>query len=148
MSEILLRLYSGLLHREGNGLSCLSVPRMQRRFGFVLRLCLAGYFLCLNNVFHVLVPPRGYPPLFATPGHFRPRTRAGDEAAAATRPPLYIPEVLGTRKTRCSQRSFLNLRRPGFPALFGRISWSCMFVYALTEIQMQAADHGAVLHSF
>jgi len=61
-------------------LSRLSVPRMQRR-GFVLKLCLVGYFICLNSTFHLLVPSGGYfLPLFAALSRLRPNNpRAAGE---------------------------------------------------------------------
>jgi len=46
--------------REGCGFSRLSVPRMQRRVGFVLKPGFVGYFLGVNSIFHLFVTPRGY----------------------------------------------------------------------------------------
>jgi len=43
-------------HHEGCGLSRLSVLRMQGTVGFVSKPC----FLCLNIIFHLLVPQGGY----------------------------------------------------------------------------------------
>ena len=58
--EIIPRVHFGLFHLEGCGFSHRSVPQMQRIFGFVMKPCLVVYFLCLNSLFHFLVPPRGY----------------------------------------------------------------------------------------
>jgi len=43
MTEIIARLDFGLFHREGCGLSRLSVSCKQRRFGFVMKSYLVGY---------------------------------------------------------------------------------------------------------
>jgi len=59
VSEILPRLHFRLFHREVCELPRLNVPRMQRR-GFVPKPCLAGYFRCLNNIFSLFVPTKGY----------------------------------------------------------------------------------------
>ena len=56
--ENLPRLYFGRFHRECCGLSRLNMPPMQRIFGFVLKPCLEGYFLCADSIFHFLGPPQ------------------------------------------------------------------------------------------
>jgi len=121
MLEILPRLHFVVFRREGCGLSHVSVPRIQRRFGFVLKPGLVGYFAWsrdiwkflyfpgLNSIFHLLVQPRGYfLPLFGTPSRFRPHTWTTDEAAATTLPlrPLCIPEAITTRTIYYLRRSF------------------------------------------
>jgi len=58
MSGVHPELHFGLFHRKAYGFSRLTGPRMQRRIYFEPRL--AGFFLCLNNIFNLLVPPRGY----------------------------------------------------------------------------------------
>ena len=59
-------------------LSRLSIPRMQRMFGFVLTPFLVGFFLCSKSIFHRLAPPRGhFLPLFTTTIRFRLRIRVG-----------------------------------------------------------------------
>ena len=84
MSEFLARLHFRLFHRAFCGFSRLSLPRMQRRVGFVMKPCLVGYFPCSNTIVHLLLPPRGYfLPLFATTSRWPPHTREAVEATAA-----------------------------------------------------------------
>ena len=60
LSEIIPRLHFGIFRSEGSGLSCLCVPRMQRRVEFVLKPRIAGYFRCSNIIFHLLGSNTGY----------------------------------------------------------------------------------------
>ena len=59
MLKILPRFHFGLFHCEGWGFS-LSILHMQRRDSFVLKPCLASNFLCLDSIFHHLVPQSSY----------------------------------------------------------------------------------------
>jgi len=58
---------------------------MQRIIGFVVKPCLVDFFVYLDRMFNLLVPPRfSFLPSVATPSHFRPVSRAADESTAAS----------------------------------------------------------------
>ena len=63
------------------------VSEMLRRFGFVLRWNLVYDFICVNSIFHLLVPQRGYFSLHCSPlfilSCLRPTSRAAVEETAA-----------------------------------------------------------------
>ena len=85
LSEILPRLHLSLVHREGYGLSGLSVSRMQRIIGCVLKPCLLHCFLCLKVSlstpwFH---QEGTFLPLCATSSGSRQHARAAHKATAA-----------------------------------------------------------------
>jgi len=90
MSEIVPRLHLGLYHLEGCGLlhpSVSQVSEMLRRFGFVPRSNLVCDFICVNSIFHLLVPQRGYFSLHCSPffilSCLRPTSREAVEETAA-----------------------------------------------------------------
>jgi len=107
MFEIQPRLPFGHFHGEGCRLSFFSVPRMQRRLGFVVKPCLLGYFLCSTSAFHLWVPPRGYFFCHCSANRvISVRIPEGQmqlllTAAAMPRRPFCFPGVLGTRRVGC-----------------------------------------------
>jgi len=58
MRKILLKFW--IFNRECCGLSRPSVSRMQRKFSFVLGPGPAVYFIYLNSIFHLQIPPMSY----------------------------------------------------------------------------------------
>jgi len=150
MPENLPRLHFGLFHREGCGLSRLSVQRMQRRVGSALNTCLVDCFRCLNSNHHFLIPPKScFFPLFATPSRFCPHTRPAHEATAALeRLPLRLSVrcafrelfEVRTRTIRCLQRTFLHLCPPGPPTSFGGITRCCTICRPWRLFHMQVID--------
>ena len=119
MSEILPRLYLELLHSEGCGQTRLSV-RKCKKFGFVLKSCLVGYFLCSNSIFPFLVPPSvyffcHYPPHRAVSIRMLEQQMKLQLLGTATTPPLRPLCIPGTLKTRtCEGRSYILVHQ-GLP---------------------------------
>jgi len=95
-------------------------------FGFVLKQCLPGCFLCLISVFHLFVPWRSYfYVIIRLTGSF-PSTYLSSRwsySCSDTSPPLCLTGVLGPSQTIYLWRSFLRIFPPGPVTLFGRISW-------------------------
>jgi len=126
---------------------------MQRRCGFVVEPGLAGHFLCSNNIFHLLIPPRvTFLPLFASPSRSRPHTRAADEATTALnrRHSTSASAVhSGSSRNKDDTLSAKVFLASLSLTLFGRISQStacrpCWFF----QMQLQTIKYWSVLHLF
>jgi len=132
----------------------LSVPRMQRKFGFVLKTYPVGCTFCSKSIFHLLVPPRGY--FFAIVCHtesFSSRDPSSEWSYTAATPHLrrlWTPGALETRTMRCLQRSFLHFYLPDPPNVYtlfqghtifllyaGRITW---FTYIFMNYFRQSVE--------
>ena len=105
--DVLPTLSCGIFDHCGWELSRLSMPRMQRTFGFVLTPFLVGFFLCSKSIFHRLAPPRGhFLPLFTTTIRFRLRIRVGTRLFGLV-DPVWV--VLVSRRCGQNMKSYRNL---------------------------------------
>jgi len=106
-----------------HGLIRISVPRIQRIFGFVLRSGLAGYLLCSNSILHLLVPPPGY--FFSSIHHTEsfPSTYPSSRWSCSCfeQPPLHL---------RCA---FQELSEQGLKKFVAKISQQKIYSYIQKE---------------
>ena len=120
MREMLPRFHYALFYREGCERSGLSVPRIERRCSFVLNACLAGYFLCMNTIFHHAEPFLATFPI------------SWWNYSCFAQSPLHLRcafwELAEQRAMRFVQSSFLPLCPLGPPTLFDRTYWICTLV--------------------